>query len=212
MKVIIASVRPTVATASAPRRDTKNTSTTANTDSSTSSSTIGIASRRIARPIGPSVYSPRCDPAIDSRIVVHRLASVRGAETSVSLIGSTFASSESSPMDYVQSEPFSLRGDAIGRPDRSSHGWSGFVGDRVDLYAHPIARQPGDLDRGSRRTMIAEHARVDAVHLLELAHVDQEHAAAQHVLQARAGRFQDRLHVPETLLGLLLHIVRYFSG
>jgi len=49
------SVSPTVATASAPRRDTKNTSQIANTLSMTISSTIGIASRRIARPIGPSV-------------------------------------------------------------------------------------------------------------------------------------------------------------
>ena len=56
--VSIDSVRPTVATASAPTRDTKKTSTTANTDSRTSSSTIGTASSRIARPIGPSVYSP----------------------------------------------------------------------------------------------------------------------------------------------------------
>ena len=58
MSVIIDSVRPTVATASAPRRETKKTSTTANTDSSTSSRTIGIASSTIARPIEPSVYEP----------------------------------------------------------------------------------------------------------------------------------------------------------
>ena len=49
------SVIPTVATASAPSRDTQKTSTTANTDSSTISSTIGTASRMTARPIGPSV-------------------------------------------------------------------------------------------------------------------------------------------------------------
>src|SRR6266508_3712915 len=71
MKVSIDSVRPTVATASGPRRDTKNTSTTANTDSSASSRTIGMASTRMARPIGPSVYAPRCVPAIDSRTVDH---------------------------------------------------------------------------------------------------------------------------------------------
>ena len=72
MIVSIASVIPTVVTASAPRLDTKKTSTTANTDSSTSSSTIGTASRSIARPIGPSVYSPRCEPASASRIVGHQ--------------------------------------------------------------------------------------------------------------------------------------------
>jgi len=85
--VRIDSVRPTVATASAPRRETKKTSTTANTDSSTSSRTIGIASSRIAPPIGPSVYSPRCEPAIDSRTVLHRLASLAGAATFISLMG-----------------------------------------------------------------------------------------------------------------------------
>ncbi len=43
------SVRPTVATASAPSRPTQKTSTTANSDSSTISSTIGMANKRIAR-------------------------------------------------------------------------------------------------------------------------------------------------------------------
>src|SRR5262245_11714081 len=73
MMVIIASVSPTVATASAPSRPTKKTSTTANTDSSASSRTIGTASSRIARPIGPSVYSP-CVPRSASRIVVQALS------------------------------------------------------------------------------------------------------------------------------------------
>ena len=45
----IDSVRPTVATASAPSRPTQNTSTTANRDSSTISSTMGMASRRMER-------------------------------------------------------------------------------------------------------------------------------------------------------------------
>jgi hypothetical protein len=49
------SVRPTVATASAPRRATKNTSVTAKTLSIAISSTIGTASNRIDRPIGPRV-------------------------------------------------------------------------------------------------------------------------------------------------------------
>jgi hypothetical protein len=43
------SVRPTVAIAFAPSRLTQKTSTTAKSDSSTISSTIGMASRRIAR-------------------------------------------------------------------------------------------------------------------------------------------------------------------
>ena len=44
-----------VATAFGPRRETKNTSTTAKTDSMAISRTMGIASRRMARPIGPLV-------------------------------------------------------------------------------------------------------------------------------------------------------------
>ena len=55
MMVKIDSVSPMVATASGPRRETKKTSTTANTDSMTVSSTIGTASSRMARPTGPSV-------------------------------------------------------------------------------------------------------------------------------------------------------------
>ncbi len=55
--VIMASVRPTVATASVPRRETKKASVRAKTDSMTISSTIGIASRTMARPIGPDVKS-----------------------------------------------------------------------------------------------------------------------------------------------------------
>ena len=60
--------------------------------------------------------------------------------------------------------------------------------------------------------MVAEHARVDGVHLLELAHVHQEHAAAQHVLQAGAGGLENRLHVLQALLGLLLDIVGDRAG
>ena len=45
----IDSVIPTVATAFAPSRPTQKTSVTANSDSSTISSTIGMASRRMAR-------------------------------------------------------------------------------------------------------------------------------------------------------------------
>jgi len=77
--VIIASVRPTVATASGPTRETKNTSTTANTDSSTSLEhhRESPAARSRDR-FEPSVYEPWCDPASDSRIVVHRLGSVGG--------------------------------------------------------------------------------------------------------------------------------------
>ena len=81
----MASVRPTVATESGPTRATKKTSTTANTDSSTSSRTIGIASSTIARSIDPSVYEPWCDPASDSRIVVHAVGSVAGACVSVTV-------------------------------------------------------------------------------------------------------------------------------
>src|SRR6516165_1191549 len=59
MMLSIDSVRPTVATASAPSLETQTTSTTANTDSRTISITIGIASRRMARPMEPSVKSCR---------------------------------------------------------------------------------------------------------------------------------------------------------
>ena len=48
-RLSIDSVRPTVATAFAPRRPTQKTSTTANSDSSTISSTMGTASSRMAR-------------------------------------------------------------------------------------------------------------------------------------------------------------------
>jgi hypothetical protein len=49
------SVSPTVATAAAPSRETKNTSVTANTLSMIISRTMGTASTRIARPTGPRV-------------------------------------------------------------------------------------------------------------------------------------------------------------
>jgi hypothetical protein len=51
----IDSVNATVATASAPSLATKNTSTTAKTDSRQSSSTIGIASKTIASRMDPVV-------------------------------------------------------------------------------------------------------------------------------------------------------------
>ena len=78
------SVRPTVATASAPSRPTQNTSTTANNDSSTISRTIGIASSRIARFKLPVVKS-RCDPRIASRIEVHSDGSIVGVQCCVSI-------------------------------------------------------------------------------------------------------------------------------
>ncbi len=54
-RVSIDSVRATVATALGPSRDTKYTSTTANSDSMAVSSTIGTASSSTARPIEPEV-------------------------------------------------------------------------------------------------------------------------------------------------------------
>src|SRR4051812_29126098 len=156
MSVIIASVRPTVATASGPTRATKKTSTTAKTDSRTSSRTIGIASSTIARSMDPSVYEPWCDPASDSRIVAHRPGS-----------------------------------------------GSGDVSDGVNLHPQSFAGETRDLHGGARRAMLAEHARVRRVHRLELAHVHQEHAAAQHVLKPGAGRLENGLHVLQALLGLL---------
>ncbi len=52
------SVSATPAIASSPRRETKKMSTTAKTDSMTISSTIGTASRTMARRSGPRVGSP----------------------------------------------------------------------------------------------------------------------------------------------------------
>ncbi len=65
-KVSAVSVSPTVAMASAPRRDTQNTSTTPNSDSMHISSTIGTASSTMARPMLPSVKS-WLDPITASR-------------------------------------------------------------------------------------------------------------------------------------------------
>src|SRR5471032_176028 len=68
MIVISDSVMPTVATASAPRRPTKKTSATANTDSISISSTIGMASSITARPMEISVKLA-VDPRTASRMV-----------------------------------------------------------------------------------------------------------------------------------------------
>src|SRR6266849_4951572 len=65
------SVRPTVATASAPRRPTQKTSTTAKRDSSTISITMGMARRRIARLRLPAVKS-WCEPRRASRTELQR--------------------------------------------------------------------------------------------------------------------------------------------
>ena len=50
--------------------------------------------------------------------------------------------------------------------------------------------------------MLAEHALIHGVHLLEFLHVDEEHAAAQRVLQVAARRLENGLHVLEALLRL----------
>src|SRR5262245_10955113 len=54
--------------------------------------------------------------------------------------------------------------------------------------------------------MPTEHAGVDGVHRLKLVHVDEEHAAAEYMLQARTGRLQNRLNVLQTLLSLRLGV------
>jgi len=64
------SVSPTDATASGPSRDTQKMSATAKTLSSTTSSTIGMASSSTARPIGPTVKSWCTSPRTDSRTMV----------------------------------------------------------------------------------------------------------------------------------------------
>src|SRR5258708_38063277 len=149
MIVSIDSVTPPVATESGPRRETKNTSTTANTDSSTSSRTIGMASSRIARPIGPSVYSPWCDPAIASRIVVHR----DGGCAAVSML--------------VIALELSTAGDAGDtRVSSVVERLLRHVRYRIDLDAQLLAGESRDTDRRAGGTMRAEQTRVDAVPLL----------------------------------------------
>src|SRR5439155_24388241 len=59
MRVSMASVRPTLATASAPSRETQKISTIAKSDSMAISRIIGTASNKIARRIGTSVKSCR---------------------------------------------------------------------------------------------------------------------------------------------------------
>src|SRR4030095_12028529 len=81
------------------------------------------------------------------------------------------------------------------------------VCDAVDFHAQPGLRQRCGLNRRPRRTMIAEHPRVDAIHTSELAHVDQEYATAQHVLQTGSRRLENRFDVAQALLGLRFDIV-----
>src|SRR3954469_857820 len=85
---------------------------------------------------------------------------------------------------------------------------SGLVGDRVDLDAKAVTWQAGDLHGRARRTVIVEHPRVDTVHLLELAHVEQEDAAAEDMLQIGSSGLQNGLDVSEYLLGLCLDVGR----
>jgi len=86
-------------------------------------------------------------------------------------------------------------------PSTSRH-----VGDAVDFDPQSFSRQTRGLDRGARRTMIAEHARIDAVHLLKFLHVDQEDAAADDVLQIGSTGLQDRLQVLQALRSLGLDV------
>ena len=75
-------------------------------------------------------------------------------------------------------------------------------GDGIDFDAQSVARQPRHLHRRPRRAVRAERARVDLVHLRELFHVDEEHAAADDVLQAGAGGLENRGDVLQDLFGL----------
>ena len=73
MTVSRLSVRPTAAMASAPSFDTQKMSAIANTDSITISSTMGMASRKTARPSGSAVRSWR-DPRSASRTMGQKRA------------------------------------------------------------------------------------------------------------------------------------------
>src|SRR5579875_1301875 len=79
MMVMSDSDKPMVATASAPSRATQNTSTTAKRDSSNISSTIGMASRKMARSRLPAVKSC-CEPWIASRTEAQKVGVFRVVE------------------------------------------------------------------------------------------------------------------------------------
>src|SRR5208337_824692 len=79
------SVSPTVATACAPSRLTQNTSTTANSDSSTTSSTMGMASSKMARFKLPVVKS-WCEPRTASWIELHSEGCAAFTNTSIDCI------------------------------------------------------------------------------------------------------------------------------
>ena len=66
----------------------------------------------------------------------------------------------------------------------------------------PLPRQRRGLNRGACGPMIAEDARVDRIHLLELGDVQQEHPAAQDVLEIGTGGLQNRADVGQALFGL----------
>ncbi len=89
-RLSIDSVRPTVATASAPSRPTQKTSTTAKSDSRTISSTMGMASRRMARFRLPVVKS-WCEPRSASRMELQiGIGGVAAAISCVSIKACTF--------------------------------------------------------------------------------------------------------------------------
>jgi predicted permease len=72
----------------------------------------------------------------------------------------------------------------------------------INFDKQSLAWQICGLNRGSRRPMVSEHARVHGVHLRELFHVDEKHAAAQYVLEVGPGGLEDGLNVFQALLGL----------
>ena len=76
------------------------------------------------------------------------------------------------------------------------------IGDTVDLDSQPNSRQRSSLDRRPRGAMLTENARIDAIHLLELLHVEQKYSAPQHVLHVGSGGSQDGPNILQTLLGL----------
>src|SRR5687767_13495452 len=80
------------------------------------------------------------------------------------------------------------------------------VGNAVNFDPQSVPGQARGLDGSTGRTVIAEHPLIDPVHALELLHVEQEHAAAQHVLKIRAAGAQDGLDVFQALLGLYFDV------
>ena len=110
---------PTVATAVAPSRPTKNTSVTANTLSSAISITIGTASRRMARGMGPTVRSS-LDPRSAS-------LSADGMPVRPDVVGGTAGGSTTSKGEVTSAKCGMLGGGVANRAHYGARATGSFV-------------------------------------------------------------------------------------